>query len=70
MPAARQVAMAEETSGRGGSCIAATPKKVSPISSSGVTCSRSSAPTTYLPHGHPALQIHQEASPHARRHST
>jgi hypothetical protein len=38
MPAARQVSMAGPTSGRGGSCIAATPKKVSPASSSGVTC--------------------------------
>ena len=38
MPAARQVSMAGPTSGRGGSCIAATPRKVSPASSSGVTC--------------------------------
>ncbi len=40
MPAAWQVSMAAATSGRGGSCIAAMPRKVRPASSSGVTCAQ------------------------------
>ena len=38
MPAERQMSMAGATSGRGGSCIAAMPRKVRPASSSAVTC--------------------------------
>lgn len=59
MPAARQVAIAAATSGRGGSCMPTTPSSVSSCSSAACTCTSQAA--TFVTLGlHRMPQVHPD----------